>query len=56
MRTPLLWGGPAALTMLLAGSLAAQNMGPPPIMQVFREEVKAGRAGSHVQTDRKSVV
>jgi hypothetical protein len=51
MRTPLLWGGPAALTMLLAGSLAAQNMGPPPIMQVFREEVKAGRAGSHVQTE-----
>jgi hypothetical protein len=51
MRTSLLRGGPVALSVLLAGPLAAQQMGPPPIMQVFREEVKAGRVGAHVQTE-----
>jgi hypothetical protein len=39
------------LTLVLAGSLSAQTMGPPAYMQIFREEVKAGRAGAHVQTE-----
>ena len=43
------------MTMVLAGTLSAQGMappsGPPAYMQIFREEVKAGRAGAHVQTE-----
>ena len=44
-------GGASVLTLLLAGSLAAQSMGPPPYIQIFREQVKFGRAGAHVQTE-----
>ena len=33
--------------LALASSLAAQTMGPPPYLQIFREEVKTGRAGAH---------
>lgn len=45
-------GGSAVLTLLLAGSLAAQSMqGPPPYLQIFREQVKFGRAGSHMQAE-----
>jgi hypothetical protein len=44
-------GSTAALTVLLAGSLAAQDQGPPPYLQIFREQVKFGRAGSHLQTE-----
>ena len=43
-------------TMVLAGSLSAQAMappsGPPPYLQIVREEVKVGRGGaSHLQTE-----
>jgi len=31
----------------LAGTLHAQAMSPPPYLQIFREEVKAGRSGAH---------
>jgi len=44
-------GGTIALTVFLAGSLSAQVMPPPPYLQIFREEVKVGRAGAHVQTE-----
>ena len=44
-------GGTIALTVFLAGSLSAQVMPPPPYLQIFREEVKVGRAGVHVQTE-----
>lgn len=44
-------GGTAVLIVLLAGSLAAQNMGPPPYLQIFREQVKFGRGGAHVQAE-----
>jgi hypothetical protein len=33
--------------MALSSSLAAQAMAPPPYLQIFREEVKPGRAGPH---------
>lgn len=33
--------------LVLAGPLAAQSMSPPPFLQIFREEVKPGRAGPH---------
>lgn len=39
------------LTLLIVGSLSAQTMAPPPYMQIFREEVKMGRAGPHVLTE-----
>src|ERR1044072_1835097 len=35
------------MTMVLAGTPSA----PPAYMQIFREEVKPGRAGAHVQTE-----
>lgn len=35
------------LVLALASSLAAQTMAPPPYLQIFREEVKTGRAGAH---------
>lgn len=45
-------GGGTVLTFVLAGSLAAQNMGgPPAYLQIFREQVKFGRNGAHVQTE-----
>lgn len=44
-------GGTIALTLFLAGSLSAQVMPPPPYLEIFREEVKVGRAGAHVQTE-----
>ena len=51
MRAPAVWGGSIALAVVLAGSLSAQVMPPPPYLQIFREEVKAGRAGPHVQAE-----
>jgi hypothetical protein len=44
------------LTMVLAGSLSAQAMpppgGPPPYLQIVREEVKVGRGGApHLQAE-----
>src|SRR5439155_1335832 len=44
-------GGPIALTRFLVGSLSAPVMPPPPYLEIFREEVKVGRAGAHVQTE-----
>ena len=44
-------GGTTVLTVLLAGSLAAQSMGPPQYLQIFREQVKFGRAGAHLQSE-----
>ena len=45
-------GATAAFALLLAGSLAAQNTGgPPAYIQIFREQVKFGRVGAHVQTE-----
>ena len=44
-----------ALPLLLVGStLRAQNAPqdqPPPLLQIFREEVKVGRGGAHTQTE-----
>jgi hypothetical protein len=38
--------------LALASGLAAQTTGaPPPYLQIFREEVKAGRAGAHPATE-----
>jgi len=51
MRAQAVWGGSIALSVVLAGSLSAQVMPPPPYMEIFREEVKAGRAGPHVQAE-----
>jgi len=51
MRTSAIGRGSIISSLFLAGSLSAQNMGPPPYLQVFREEVKVGRAGAHVQTE-----
>jgi hypothetical protein len=36
-----------SLNLLVAGSLAAQAMTPPPYLQIFQEQVKVGRAGAH---------
>jgi hypothetical protein len=43
--------GLALLSMLVAGSLAAQEMAPPPFLQIFREEVRVGRAAQHPMTE-----
>jgi hypothetical protein len=52
MRAPAVWGGSIALAVVLAaGSLSAQVMPAPPYLEIFREEVKAGRAGPHVQAE-----
>lgn len=37
----------SSLPLVLAGTLAAQTMSPPAYLQIFREEVKPGRAGAH---------
>lgn len=49
MRTSILRRGFHLCVPLLAlaSSLAAQAMAPPPYLQIFREEVKTGRAGAH---------
>lgn len=47
MRTSILVRTLLAPLLAGAGPLAAQTMGPPPFLQIFREEVKAGRAGAH---------
>jgi hypothetical protein len=45
-------GTASVFSVLLAGSLAAQSTGgPPPYLQIFREQVKYGRAGSHVGSE-----
>jgi hypothetical protein len=45
-------GGCTAFSFMLAGSLAAQNMGAPPAyLQIFREQVKFGRNAAHVLTE-----
>lgn len=42
----------ACLLLGLTTSLAAQQMkGPPPYLQIFREEVKSGRVGPHPATE-----
>lgn len=42
----------SCLLLGLTASLAAQQMkGPPPYLQIFREEVKAGRTGPHPTTE-----
>jgi hypothetical protein len=52
MRLSAIGGRSTALACLLAGTLSAQNMGPPPYLQIVREEVKAGHTGGlHVQTE-----
>ena len=51
MRLGVIGGRSTALACLLAGTLSAQNMGPPPYLQIVREEVKSGHAGPHVQTE-----
>lgn len=51
MRARAVRGGSIALSVVLAGSLSAQVMPPPPYLQIFREEVKVGRAGAHVQAE-----
>ncbi len=38
----------SVLSLWVAGSLAAQSMGPPAYMQIFREQVKVGRVAAHV--------
>jgi hypothetical protein len=47
----MIGGGTSVLTLVLAGSLAAQSMGPPAYIQIFREQVKFGRAGAHLVTE-----
>lgn len=44
-------GGVSLAAFILAGSLAAQSMGPPAYLQIFREQVKYGHAGAHAQTE-----
>lgn len=51
MRAPSIAGSSTLFTLLIAGSLAAQTMAPPPYLQIFREEVKMGRAGPHALTE-----
>lgn len=48
MRASLIRRSSTLLMLLIAGSLSAQSMAPPPYLQIFREEVKIGRAGPHV--------
>ena len=50
MRRLMMHGGSAALTLLIAGSLAAQG-GPPQYMQIFREREKFGHGAAHRQTE-----
>ena len=51
MRRSILGCCGGVLSLLFAGSLAAQTMGPPPYLQIFREEVKVGHGPAHVQTE-----
>ena len=51
MRCSAMRGIPVALSLTFAGSLSAQTMGPPPYIQIFREEVKAGRVAAHRQSE-----
>ncbi|HEV8613235.1 MAG TPA: hypothetical protein VGQ73_06970, partial [Gemmatimonadales bacterium] len=51
MRAFRIGGGVAALSVLLAGSIAAQTMGPPAFMQIFREREKFGHGAAHRQTE-----
>jgi hypothetical protein len=37
--------------LLITSSLTAQTDGPPPYLQIFREEVKVGRVGAHTITE-----
>ena len=43
--------GPSALLLLVAGSIAAQSMGPPAYLQIFREREKFGHSAAHRQTE-----
>ena len=52
MRPSIICARSTALAGLLAGTLSAQTMAPPPYLQIVREEVKAGHTGGlHVQTE-----
>ena len=51
MPIPSIARSSALFTLLTAGALSAQTMGPPRYMQIFREEVKMGRGGAHVLTE-----
>ncbi len=51
MRLAVIGGHSTALACLLACTLSAQNMGPPPYLQIVREEVKAGHGAPHAQTE-----
>lgn len=51
MRAPSIARTSTLFALLIAGSLSAQTMAPPPYLQIFREEVKMGRAGPHVLTE-----
>jgi hypothetical protein len=51
MRVFRIGGSAATLNVLLAGALAAQTMGPPAFMQIFREREKFGHGAAHRQTE-----
>lgn len=51
MRASHIGHSSSLLMLLIASSLSAQSMAPPPYVQIFREEVKMGRAGAHVLTE-----
>lgn len=44
-------GKASVLSCLLAGTLAAQSMGPPAYLQIFRERIKVGHVAAHRQVE-----